>query len=63
MEQGAAYEVLLPFRRAIQQNNTVPRRYTREVEKEVERKLKEVDREVEKSTRNQIMNILVAISL
>jgi hypothetical protein len=30
MEQGAAYEVLLPFRRAIQQNDTVPGRYTGE---------------------------------
>jgi hypothetical protein len=27
MEQGAAYEVLLSFRRAIQQNNTVPGKY------------------------------------
>jgi hypothetical protein len=30
MEQGAAYELLLPFRRAIQQNDTVPGRYAGE---------------------------------
>ncbi|MBU3968451.1 MAG: hypothetical protein KKG76_13960 [Euryarchaeota archaeon] len=28
MEQGATYEVLLSFRRAIQQNDTLPGRYT-----------------------------------
>ncbi|TRZ89254.1 MAG: hypothetical protein D4R88_05805 [Methanosarcinales archaeon] len=59
MEQGAAYEVLLPFRGAIQQNNTVPGRYTREVEK----KLKEVDRRQKNQQEIRFMNIMAAISL